>query len=418
MGLGQTHMRILFVHQNFPGQFLHLAPALQKRKHEVLALTASTNERAAIVPTVKYRWEPQPYDQKIYRLATAYAEMSDRGARVAEACAELRKRSGFRPDIIFGHVGWGETLFLKEVWPDVPQLAYGEFFYSPRGLDTDFDPEFALTTMPQRIWVRSRQAYLLHALNEVKKILVPTQFQASTFPAHLRERITVVHDGVDTQALTPADEGTTVTLPGSGLELRKGDEVLTFINRNLEPYRGYHIFMRALPAVFKARPNAQVVIIGDESVSYGFKAPGGKSWKEIFLDEVRGKLDMSRVHFVGRVPYPVFTGLMRITRVHAYLTYPFVLSWSLLEAMSAGALVIGSKTAPVQEVIRHGENGLLVDFFDVKAWSAAISEALANPHRYDGLRTAARVTVVGNYDLNSKCLPGQIEFVEKSFKDK
>lgn len=404
-------MRILFIHQNFPGQFIHLAPALQKRGHQVVGLAPSTNQRPSPVPTVKYAWSPKSYDQRTLRLATTYAEMADRGERVAEACGELKARAKFQPDVIFGHFGWGETLFVKEIWPSVPLLTYGEFFYNSRGLDTDFDPEFALTSTAQRIWVTSRQAHLLHALHSADKILVPTQFQASTFPAYLRERITVVHDGIDTQTVCPAP-GTTVQIPGTELRFTDGDEIITFINRNLEPYRGYHIFMRALPAILKARPKARAVLIGEDGVSYGTRPTGSKTWKETFLDEVRDKLDLSRVHFLGHVPHSVFVDLMRITRAHAYLTYPFVLSWSLLEALSAGALVIGSKTAPVKEVITHGENGLLVDFFDVKSWSAAIIEALDNPERYADLRTAARRSVVENYDLQSKCLPRHIAFVE------
>ena len=404
-------MRILFIHQNFPGQFVHLAPALRARGHDVLALAPSTNQRPSLVKVARYSWTPKTYDQKTFRLATAYAEMSDRGERVAEACVELEKKTGYKPDVIFGHMGWGETLFLKEVWPDVPLLIYGEFFYRARGLDTDFDPEFALSGFAQRLWVHSRQAYLLHALHTAEKILVPTRFQADTFPAHVRERTTVMHDGVDTDAIRPAAE-MSIEIPGTSLSFKRGDEVVTFINRNLEPYRGYHIFMRALPAILKARPNAHVVIIGDSGNSYGLRPTGPKSWKEIFLDEVKDQLDLSRVHFVGRVPYATFVALMQVTRVHAYLTYPFVLSWSMLEAMSAGALVIGSKTAPVEEVIRDGENGLLVDFFDVAAWSNTIIEALANPKRYDGMRENARATIVSKYDLRSICLPQHIAFVE------
>lgn len=404
-------MRILFIHQNFPGQFVHLAPALQARGHKVVGLAPSTNQRPSPVPTIKYAWTAKSYDQRSLRLATTYAEMADRGERVAEACAELKSRARFNPDVIFGHFGWGETLFVKEIWPNVPMLAYGEFFYASRGLDTDFDPEFALTATSQRIWVTSRQAHLLHALHSADKILVPTQFQASTFPSYMRERITVVHDGINTQAICPAP-GISVRIPGTERSFSEADEVITFINRNLEPYRGYHIFMRALPAILKARPKAHVVLIGEDGVSYGMRPQGQKSWKETFLDEVREKLDLSRVHFAGHVPHATFVDLMRITRAHVYLTYPFVLSWSLLEAMSAGALVIGSQTAPVKEVIRHGENGLLVDFFDVKAWSAAIIAALADPERYAPLRTAARRTIIDNYDLQSKCLPRHIEFVE------
>jgi len=239
--------------------------------------------------------------------------------------------------------------------------------------------------------------------------LSPTLWQASTYPPALRDRITVIFDGVDTARLRP-DPAAQVTLP-DGRILRAGDEVLTFVNRNLEPYRGYHTFLRALPAVLDARPEAQVVIVGGDAVSYG-AAPKTGSWKEHFLAEVRDRLDLSRVHFVGKLAYPQFVALMQVARAHAYLTYPFVLSWSMLEAMAAGAHVVASSTAPVQEVIEDGVNGTLVDFFDVPGWSRALTEALAEPDRFASRRLAARATVLERYDLHGICLPRTVAFVE------
>jgi glycosyltransferase involved in cell wall biosynthesis len=170
--------------------------------------------------------------------------------------------------------------------------------------------------------------------------------------------------------------------------------------------------MRALPAVMAARPQAQVVIVGGDEVSYGAAPSGGKGWKDTFLAEVRDRIDLSRVHFMGKVPYPTFVSLMQVSRAHAYLTYPFVLSWSMLEAMSAGCLVVGSKTPPVEEVLRDGVNGRLVDFFDVQGWSDTLIEVLAYPDRFAPLRQAARQTVLDRYDLRGHCLPRMVEFVE------
>jgi len=240
--------------------------------------------------------------------------------------------------------------------------------------------------------------------------LSPTEWQASTYPDPLRKMITVIHDGVDTAVMAPTPEAR-FTLP-NGVVVKPGDEVLTFVNRNLEPYRGYHIFMRALPAVLAARPNAQVVIVGGDEVSYGAAPKGEKGWKERFLSEVRDQLDMSRVHFMGKVPYPNFVALMQVSRAHAYLTYPFVLSWSMIEAMAAGCHIIGSATKPVMEALEHGKTGTLVDFFDVPGWSAALIDALAHPDRYLALRQAARQRALERYDLRSNCLPRMVDFVE------
>jgi len=403
-------MKILFVHQNFPGQFLHLAPALKNLGHQCLAVTDMGNQRQTAIETLKYKFEAQAVDPAATRLGRNYTQMSDRGVLVARACLNLRQQRGYVPDVIFGHSGWGETLFLKEVWPEAKLLIYAEFYYRGRGADVGFDAEYNPPNFDQLMIAQGRAGHLGQALLHADAGVAPTEWQASTFPPALRKMLDVIHDGVNTSVMVP-NPNARFALP-TGEILRPGDEVLTFVNRNLEPYRGYHIFMRALSAVLKARPKAQVVIVGGDEVSYGSTPKGAKGWKDTILNEVRDQLDMSRVHFMGRVAYDHFTALMQISRAHAYLTYPFVLSWSMIEAMSAGAHVIGSATPPVQEVIEAGVNGTLVDFFDVPAWSATLIKALAHPEQFDALRHAARQTAVDRYDQRA-LLPKMIEFVER-----
>lgn len=403
-------MKILFVHQNFPGQFLHLAPELQRRGHDCLALTDSMNKRASVVPVMRYKHDAVAVDPAATRLGRNYTQMSDRGVTVARAACQLRDKQGYTPDVIIGHSGWGETLFLKEVWPTAKLIVYAEFYYRGQGADVGFDAEFNPPNFDQVMIAQGRAAHLGQALLHADGGLSPTEWQASSYPGPLRKQIEVVHDGVDTDVMAP-DSDATFTLP-SGRVLHSGDEVLTFVNRNLEPYRGYHIFMRALPEVMAARPDAQVVIVGGDEVSYGAAPKGAKGWKDLILAEVLGRIDTTRVHFLGRVPYDQFTALMQISRVHAYLTYPFVLSWSMLEAMSAGALIVGSRTAPVQEVINHGKNGLLVDFFDVGGWEMVLTHALGNPADYEPLRLAARQTILDKYDLRGQSLPRLVAYIE------
>ena len=403
-------MKILFVHQNFPGQFPHLAPALRDRGHQVLALTAETNKRPSPVEVVKYRKpEKVTLSSPLTRL---YAETSERGTKAALAARQLRDQHGYIPDVIFGHSGWGETLYLKEVWPEAKLLVYAELMYQTSGLDTDFDPEFRREGLGPKISTVARSAHLMQAMIQADAGLSPTKFQAGTFPPELRQKISVIFDGVNTQAIAPNPDAR-LNIPGTTLSFTPGDEVLTFVNRSLEPYRGYHSFMRALPEVMATRPNAHVVIVGDEGQSYG-PAPKESSWKQIFLDEVKDRLDLSRVHFLGRVPYPTFTALLQVSRCHCYLTYPFVLSWSLMESMAAGAMVVASDTAPVREVIVDGENGKLVDFFNYAALSKAMIDALENPQDYENMRKNARRTIVEGYDLETICLPHLVEFVESA----
>ncbi|WP_339108972.1 glycosyltransferase [Thioclava sp. GXIMD4216] len=402
-------MKVLFAHQNFPGQFPHLAPALQARGHDVLALTAEKNTRPSPVRVVKYR---QPDEVTLSsNLTRMYAQVSERGMKAARAARQLRSEHGYVPDVIFGHPGWGETLYLREVWPEARLLIYGELMYRTSGLDTDFDPEFARDMFESRISTVARSAHLIQTMVQADAALCPTRFQAETFQPEFRHKITICHDGVDTDRLCPNPDAV-FEIAQKGLRFRPGDEVLTFVNRSLEPYRGYHSFMRALPDVLAARPEAHVLIVGEEGQSYGGPPKDGISWKERYLNEVRDRLDLSRVHFLGRIPYDRYIAMLQVSRAHAYLTYPFVLSWSLMESMSAGCHVVASDTAPVREMIADGETGELVGFFDIQGWSDRLIAALAAPERFIPMRLAARAHMVAQYDLRRQCLPRLVEFVE------
>ncbi len=411
-------MRVLLVHQNYPGQFRQLAPALVARGHELAIITDGKNGAdTGAVLTARYGYEAP--DKK--RLAAAgaplaahHATMVQRGAAAARVAAKLRDERGFVPDVIYAHPGWGETLFLREVWPDAPMLLYAEYYYHPHGRDSDFDAEIqnAGAGFARALHTIAMRTHIAQAMTEADAAIAPTAWQASSFPACFRRNIAVIHDGVDTAVLAP-DPAARFTVPGAALELRAGDEVLTYVARNIEPYRGAHVFLRALPDVLAARPAAHVVIAGGDGVSYGSAPSGGGTWKEKLLAEAGDRIDRSRVHFTGRLPYEAFVRLMQVSRVHAYLTYPFVLSWSLIEAMSIGAAIVASRTAPVEEVIEDGVNGRLVDFFDVPGWSAALIRALAEPGSFLPLRAAARETARARYD-QAGCLPRIIDQIERT----
>jgi glycosyltransferase involved in cell wall biosynthesis len=330
------------------------------------------------------------------------------GQAAAAAMAQI-KDAGFMPDVVFAHPGWGEAFFIRDVFPAARILLYAEYFYGCEGSDTNFDPEFSRDTLAEAQRIRLKNSHLLQAMSAADAGLSPTRFQRDRHPAWFRDRIEVIHDGIDSDVFRP-DAQASVHLQSAGLTLRPGNEVVTFVARQLEPYRGFHIFMRALPMLQQLRPDAQVVIVGGDEAGYGSAPPPGMTWKKIFLDEVASRLDMSRIHFVGQVPHGVLTQLFQVSAVHAYLTYPFVLSWSLLEAMSIGCLIVGSRTAPIEEVIDHGHNGLLVDFFDHEGLAQTIADALARRDRLTDLRDGARRTIVERYDLRSTCLPGLVRF--------
>lgn len=408
-------MNILFVHQNFPGQFKHLAPRLAALGHRVLALTLRVKERRLWngVEVLPYAL-PKAHRQSLHRWLVDLDTKVTRGEACYRAALALRE-GGFTPDVIIGHPGWGETMFLRDVWPEARVGLYCEFYYQAEPEISGFDPEFARPFSdeePLRIRLKNLNNALHFDVGDLG--ISPTRFQADTFPAPYRQRISVIHDGIDTGRITP-DPGAGLTL-ADGRRLTRDDEVITFVNRNLEPYRGYHMFMRALPELLRARPNAQVLIVGGDGVSYGAAPPKGESWKQIFIDEVRGQItddDWARVQFLGRVRYDGFVRLLQVSRVHVYLTYPFVLSWSLIEAMSAGAAIVASSTAPVREVICDGETGKLVDFFDREALVGTVSALLDSPEERAALGAAARALAVAEYDLAAKALPRQLDWVER-----
>lgn len=412
-------MNILFIHQNFPGQFKFLAPALVQHGHTVVAMTMQKTDAT--------QWQGVqlvPYAASRGTTPNVHPWVSDFETKVirGEACfraARQLKAQGFNPDVIIAHHGWGESLFVKEVWPQARLGIYCEFFYHAQGADVGFDPEFAASD-PLVEACRLRLKNLNNRLHfEVADAgWSPTHWQASTFPAPFRDRITVVHDGIDTAALTPNPQ-VCLTLSGA-LTLSKQNEVITFVNRNLEPYRGFHIFMRALPAILQRRPAAHVLIVGGNDVSYGARPDpqrygGLRSWREIFIAEVRPRIsaaDWARVHFLGNIPYQYFIPLLQLSTVHVYLTYPFVLSWSLLEAMSVGCAIVASDTQPLREAIKHDETGRLVDFFDVAGLANEVCTLLEDPSARERLGRNARAFAQANYDLNTVCLPRQLEWVE------
>lgn len=403
-------MNILLVHQNFPGQFKHLAPALASNpSNRVVAFGDRGNfkERTASFPGIEFHSYPTP---KGASTATHhYLRGIEAGIRRGQAVYRLANqvKKNFYPDLIFCHPGWGEGLYLKDVFPNARLLNYFEFFYHSQGVDVGFDPEFSATE-DDLLRVRTKNALNLFNLAMCDWGLSPTRWQWSLHPAEYRDRVSVIFDGIPTDQVVPRTDAA-VTLK-TGLRLTRSDEIITFVARSLEPYRGFHVFMRSLPKILQRRPKAHVLIVGRDSVSYGRSLKTG-SYRQLYLEEVGTAIDLNRVHFLGNLPYGRYLDILQLSSVHVYLTYPFVLSWSMLEAMSAGCLVVGSRTPPVQEVLRDGQNGLLVDFFSTTQIADAIERVLEHPDRMQALRDAARQTVLTDYDLRTVCLPRQLTLI-------
>jgi glycosyltransferase involved in cell wall biosynthesis len=382
-------MNLLFLHQNAPGQFGALIAALAAAGHRVAVIGARPGLALPGVGCIAYTPEATvPAGHPFLRPAEAAIR---RGRQVAGICAGLA-RNGFTPDVVVAHPGWGESLFVKEVWPATKLLHYCEFYYNAHGADVNFDPA-QQQGLDGDCATRARNAHLLLALAAEDAGWSPTEWQRAQFPAAFRADIAVIPDGVDTDLFRP-DPAARFATP-NGTVLAPGDEVVTYVARNLEPYRGFPSFMRALPAILRARPAAHVVVLGGDATSYGKPPADGRTWRQVLTDEIGGV--PARVHFLGRIARADYRTLLQVSAAHVYLTVPFVLSWSMLEAMAAGCLVVGSATPPVQEMIVDGENGVLVDFFDPAGLAERVVAALADAKRPRPMRAAARRTVVARY---------------------
>tara|TARA_B100000287_G_scaffold307995_1_gene291148 strand:+ start:4420 stop:5700 length:1281 start_codon:yes stop_codon:yes gene_type:complete len=421
---------ILFLHQNFPGQFKHLAPEMAKSKrYNVYSLSLDSSNTHSLDDLNNSLKDIKHYKYKIIkgnsegtiRLAIEFETKMIRASAVLERALKL-KEEGLEPDLLIIHPGWGEGFVLKEVWPNAKFLNYFEFYYNTKDSDVDFDlkeenrPDYDIDLRTKLV---ARNSTFLSACNQSDIMISPTKFQKSTAPKEYQNKIKVVHDGIDTKTLISNPEASvTLSSEEKKIILTKSDKTILFINRNLEPYRGYHIFMRSLPEVIKKHPDAYILIVGGSEVSYGARPKGDSSFKDIYFNEIKKDIPKDhKIKFLGTVKYNLLLSLLDIASVHVYLTYPFVLSWSMLESMSLGGLILGSKTAPVEEVIKHNKNGLLVDFFDHDAISKNINKILDDPKKFISIRKEARKTIENNYDLYSKCLPEQLNIVESLFDE-
>lgn len=400
---------VLFVHNNFPGQFGFIAEALKKNGEVVAAIGSQTAQGIAGIPVVKWAIKRGSTPNIWPDAVRAEADLM-RGRAALEAATSL-KAQGFEPDLIIGHPGWGETLFLRQLWPDAKLILYAEMYYRAQGLDVGFDREFPVPDLNAACRTLAKNATMAWAYAEADCLVSPTPFQASTLPKGLRDRLHIIHEGANLAQMVPnwkdpVVHGDRVYEPGMPL--------VTFVNRVIEPLRGCHTFFRALPSILDKVAEAKVVIVGSErGPGYGLPSPDGATWKEHFWKEVAPRIDSSRVDFVGTLPPTKLHQLMAISSAHVYLTYPFVLSWSLMEAMANEALVIASDTAPVRDVIRNGDNGVLVDFFRPDLLSASVIKAMEMPDEFRGMRSRARETIVRDYDRDATCLPKWLSLIHE-----
>jgi glycosyltransferase involved in cell wall biosynthesis len=397
-------MKIVFVHQNFPGQFVRLARSFVADGHQVVGLGMTRNPQLPKgVAYFAYDAVPGPEDAPYENRYSPVVPRLRRSYGAAHLAMKLRE-AGLQPDLVVVNTGWGESLFLKDVWPGARHVAYFEYYYAPTGQDLDFDPEFPVTN-PEVVWrLRAKNAMQLGALDAADLAVAPTRYQRDTFPAYLRDRVAIIHDGIDANALRP-EPGIAIQIGQTGPKLSQAAPVVTFVTRNIEPMRGAHIVFRALPHLLRLDPRLHVVIIGGNGTSYSGTAPDGQTWYDVFKARIDGPVDWSRVHMVGSLPYDQFVKVLQVSSAHIYMTYPFVLSWSSIEAMALECRMVASDTEPVREIITDGVNGRLFDFFDERALAERVRETLADPAGSAAMAREGRRIAVERYDYETVCLP-------------
>jgi glycosyltransferase involved in cell wall biosynthesis/parvulin-like peptidyl-prolyl isomerase len=400
-------MRILFLHPNFPAQFRHVAAALAKDKDNQVFF--GTTRREGSLPGVnkvyyKAKREARPETHHYVRpLENAVLQ-----GQAVFRMAEQLKAKGFVPDVVYGHSGWGPTLFIKDIFPQAKLLCYFEWFYHAHGSDADFDPNEPLTP-DDEARIRTKNAPILQDLYSCDRGISPTYWQRQQFPYEYQSKINVLHDGIDTDFFRPKP-GAKLVLPSKNLDLSHVNEIVTYATRGMEPYRGFPQFLEAVALLQQRRPNCHVVVVGENRVAYGKKLADGQTYKDLLLDKI--PIDQSRIHFTGWLPYEEYLQVLQASSAHVYLTRPFVLSWSLLESLCTGCLVVASKTPPLMEVIQDGVNGLLADFFSPQEICSSIEEALNHPDKMASIRAKARETVEKYYNL-SILLPKHLQWIQQ-----
>ncbi len=400
-------MNILFLHPNMPGQFKHLARAFgAEGGHRIYFVTKHTSAEIPGVTRVTYGTK-QGEHKETHRYLRLTERAVYQGQAAWRACHQLKTKEGFEPDIVISHPGWGDTLFLRDLFPKARFLNFCEFYYRAHGADVDFDPE-ELPNEDTLARLRIKNITNQASLENMDWAIAPTVWQWSLHPAEYQPRISVIHDGVDVKQCQPNGQAS-ITLP-NGKKFKPGDEVMTYIARNFEPYRGFPTFMKAAEILLRERPNLHIIAVGADDVSYGKAAAPGTTYRSEWLKKVQ--LPADRIHWTGTIPYDQLIALFQVSAAHLYMTYPFVLSWSMLEAMACGAALVTSDTMPVREVVEDGKNALMADFYDPRDVANKLGQLLDSPDRNASLRAAARQTVVDRFDLE-KLLPLHMELVRQ-----
>ena len=411
-------MRILFVHCNYPAQFRHLSQYLAADlNNEIVFLCQNKEWIATDVPHLKlsrYQLGREPKGDLCHPYLRRYETAVLHGQAALREALRLRQ-NGFEPDLIIGHSGFGNTLYLKEVWPNAKFIGYFEWFYRSQGADVGFGNDQP-PSPDTSLRVHTYNSPIVMDLAQSDAAICPTRWQADQFPNAMRRHLSIIFDGVDTEQLPLIGQ----EKRHHDLILKAGDNqatipadvpLVTYVTRCFEPYRGWPQVAEGLALLMQRNPRVHVLLVGSDEVAYGAKRSDGLSWREWALKQ--SPMDPNRLHQLPALSYNDYKRVIQRSWVHVYWTVPFILSWSLMEAMASGCCIVASDTPPVQEMITSGDQGQLVDFFDPDALAQQADHLLQNHEQRKRLGLAARQRILrSGYDLNN-ALKEQVQLINQ-----
>ena len=411
-------MRILFVHCNYPAQFRHLSQRLAAdNNNEIVFLCQNKEWTASDVPNLKlsrYQLGREPQSNFCHPYLRRYETAVLHGQAALREALQLRK-DGFEPDLIIGHSGFGNTLYLKEVWPNAKFIGYFEWFYRSQGADVGFGTNQA-PSPDTSLRVHTYNSPIVMDLAHADAAICPTRWQADQFPPAMRQHLSVIFDGVDTEQLPLVKQDArhhTLNIQSGDIQTSIPADVplVTYVTRCFEPYRGWPQVAEGLALLMQRNPRVHVLLVGSDEVAYGAKRGDGLSWRHWALNQ--WPMDPSRLHQLPALGYDDYKRVIQRSWAHVYWTVPFILSWSLMEAMASGCCIVASNTPPVMEMISSGDQGQLVNFFDPDALAQQVDHLLQNQDQRQRLGQCARQFILENgYDLEN-ALEQQVQLLNQ-----
>lgn len=333
--------RILFLHPNFPAQFRHLASAAAACGHDARFL-CQTHYGRTLPGVQRLTLKGSCSHEQLNALGGDLLERSAALANQYQLGLSNLEESGWQPDVVISHSGWGCGLHVREVWPHCRHIAYLEWWFDPQSDFLNYDPHNQDLNLSRqqgkKLWLRNQSLAL--ELVTADAIVAPTQWQARQLPPLLKERCFVIHDGIDLDRFKPEPKK------------RQIDQVVvTYGTRGMEPMRAFPQFILGILPLLNKNTHIQVQIAGEDGIYYGGRPPQTHStWGKWAKHQLSESGLSQRVEWLGHLGPDQYTAWLQRSDCHVHLTHPFVASWSLLEALACQCPMVVSDVEPVREL--------------------------------------------------------------------